>query len=149
MAGTLYSGTSTVETEKITTVAEDQAADIIWFNGIEDKTENNVTITEFADKDQTKALVQNSAHNELIPTVPDTSHRFGFKLSTITSMPIEITNENGNVITIGGESYDGTCYELGDGWYMAYIPNGLTKFGIKIGNTIFLHQDQPVSNAEQ
>lgn len=55
--------------------------------------------------------------------------------------PVQAAMPNGKTLEYMGRKYDGAGYPLGEGWYGFLIPNGLDEYAIRIGNTLFMVQE--------
>lgn len=55
--------------------------------------------------------------------------------------PIQAVAEDGSTLEYVGKKYDGAGYPLGGGWYGFLIPNGLEKYAIRAGDSLFMVQE--------
>ena len=151
----IYSGTATElqQEQVIGEVGKD--AEIEWFNGIE-KEKLTTTVASLAIKNE--AINEMMKHDLSLVKAQDNAadnkssyYWVCFQIKESEGrIPVVIRSEDGKQLSLNGFQYKGDSYYIGDDWYCASIPNGLTKFMIKAGDTGFLYQEsaEPVEETK-
>lgn len=147
--GQLSSGPVVKETKSVLVDVADVTKDntkTVTYNTLDDETKTvDISILALYTGNKAKEILSTYPPEKTIPEMPETSHLIAFQLSNTDTLPVELTDHNGKVFKDNTTDY-GFCYALSDGWYVSYLPNNESSFGIKIGNTIFILSESEAIN---
>lgn len=131
-----------VENEPFTANFETSAT-VSWFNGLENK-ETSIRVGKPIKETDLDLGI-------MIPDwckdrTPELCSRWYVRIKGDNKMledirPVYAVDSHGHNLVRNGESYPATGYAIGDGWYVFFIPNGVTDFSICVGNGLFYSEE--------
>ncbi len=139
--GSVYAGTTVNIEAELTQGVLEQKNTVKDFDGT-DMVTQDVSLSAIYIRDAAKSIIKNYDYSKIpIPEMPGYWAVINITPSNEGSLPVTVTDVNGDAIVSNGITAETTSFYLGDGWYAAPVPEQCREFSFTAADKIFTYTE--------